>query len=70
MSGVLKIRLMADLIDVDGNVFIDYAGGIGTMNIGHSHPRVLAAIKEQVDKYIHPLPLLLTALCYLSRKVV
>ena len=44
----------SNLIDVDGNVFIDYAGGIGTMNIGHSHPRVLAAIKEQVDKYIHP----------------
>ena len=43
-----------NLIDVDGNVFIDYAGGIGTMNIGHSHPMVLAAIKEQVDKFIHP----------------
>ena len=39
----------SNLIDVDGNVFIDYAGGIGTMNIGHSHPRVLAAIKDQVE---------------------
>ena len=42
------------LTDVDDNVFIDFAGGIGTINIGHSHPMVLAAIKEQVDKFIHP----------------
>ena len=36
----------SNLIDVDGNVFIDYAGGIGTMNVGHSHPRVVVAMKK------------------------
>ena len=44
----------SNLIDVDGNVFIDYAGGIGTMNVGHSHPRVVVAMKKQLEKYIHP----------------
>ena len=44
----------SNLIDVDGNVFIDYAGGIGTMNVGHSHPRVVVAMKKQLGKYIHP----------------
>ncbi|MCD6346493.1 MAG: 4-aminobutyrate--2-oxoglutarate transaminase [Bacteroidales bacterium] len=39
--------------DVDGNVFLDFVGGIGVMNIGHSNPEVIEAIKEQVDKYVH-----------------
>lgn len=40
--------------DVDGNVFLDFAGGIGVQNIGHCDDDVINAIKEQVDKYIHP----------------
>ena len=32
------------LTDVDGNTFIDFAGGIGCLNVGHSHPRVTAAV--------------------------
>ena len=44
----------SSLVDVDGNIFIDYAGGIGTMNVGHSHPRVLEAIKHQIDQFVHP----------------
>ena len=44
----------SNLVDVDGNVFIDYAGGIGTMNVGHSHPRVIEAIEKQIKKFIHP----------------
>ena len=44
----------SNLIDVDGNVFIDYAGGIGTMNVGHSHPKVIKAIEKQIKKFIHP----------------
>jgi len=55
VSGVFIERAEgSNLIDVDGNIFIDYAGGIGTMNVGHSHPMVLAAIKDQVEKFIHP----------------
>ena len=37
------------LEDVDGNIFIDFAGGIGTMNVGHSHPKILERIKNQLD---------------------
>ncbi|MBX5437371.1 MAG: 4-aminobutyrate--2-oxoglutarate transaminase [Alicyclobacillaceae bacterium] len=40
--------------DVDGNRFIDLAGAIGTLNAGHCPPRVVAALKAQLDKYIHP----------------
>ena len=42
------------LKDVDGNVFIDFAGAIGVQNIGHSDEGVVDALKEQLDKYIHP----------------
>lgn len=41
------------ITDVDGNVFIDFAGGVGVMNVGHSHPKVLEAIHEQVDRFVH-----------------
>jgi 4-aminobutyrate aminotransferase/(S)-3-amino-2-methylpropionate transaminase len=44
----------AILTDVDGNVFIDFAAGISVMNVGHSHPRVLAAIQEQLVRLVHP----------------
>src|SRR5216683_2304481 len=39
--------------DVDGNRFIDFAGGIGAMNIGHSRPEVTRAIVEQAEKFTH-----------------
>ncbi|MFZ5817270.1 MAG: 4-aminobutyrate--2-oxoglutarate transaminase [Bacillota bacterium] len=39
--------------DVDGNVFIDLAGGLGCMNVGHSHPRVVKAIQESAAKFTH-----------------
>ena len=41
------------LTDVDGNVFIDFAGGIGSMNVGHMHPKVIAAAEKKLQKYIH-----------------
>lgn len=41
------------LTDVDGNTFIDFAGAIGTLNVGHCPTRVVNAVKEQMDKYIH-----------------
>jgi 4-aminobutyrate aminotransferase/(S)-3-amino-2-methylpropionate transaminase len=43
----------AMLEDVDGNRFIDLAGGIGCMNMGHRAPAVTAAIHEQTDKFLH-----------------
>ncbi|PAQ13732.1 4-aminobutyrate--2-oxoglutarate transaminase [Bacillaceae bacterium SAOS 7] len=42
------------ITDVDGNTFIDFVGAIGTMNVGHCHPKVKEALHKQVDEYIHP----------------
>ncbi|MEW9671413.1 4-aminobutyrate--2-oxoglutarate transaminase [Ammoniphilus sp. 3BR4] len=42
------------LTDVDGNTFLDFAGAIGTLNAGHCPPAVVEALKDQLDKYIHP----------------
>jgi 4-aminobutyrate aminotransferase/(S)-3-amino-2-methylpropionate transaminase len=39
--------------DVDGNQYIDFAGGIGAMNIGHARPEVTRAIAEQAAKFTH-----------------
>jgi 4-aminobutyrate aminotransferase/(S)-3-amino-2-methylpropionate transaminase len=41
------------ITDVDGNSFIDFTGGVGCLNVGHSHPRVIAAISEQAEKFGH-----------------
>ena len=41
------------LRDVEGREFIDFAGGIGVMNIGHCHPKVVAAVQEQAAKLMH-----------------
>jgi len=39
--------------DVDGNTYIDFYAGVGVLNVGARHPKVVAAIKDQVDKYTH-----------------
>ena len=41
------------ITDVDGNRFIDFTGGVGVMNVGHSHPRVVEAIQEQAARFTH-----------------
>jgi 4-aminobutyrate aminotransferase/(S)-3-amino-2-methylpropionate transaminase len=43
----------AVLVDVEGNEYIDFAGGIAVMNVGHSHPKVVQAIKDQAEKLTH-----------------
>jgi 4-aminobutyrate aminotransferase / (S)-3-amino-2-methylpropionate transaminase / 5-aminovalerate transaminase len=43
----------ATLTDVDGNTFLDLAGGVGCLNVGHSHPRVVAAAQEQLGRFGH-----------------
>ncbi len=43
----------AIMTDIEGFEMIDFAGGIGTVNVGHCHPKVVNAIKDQADKYIH-----------------
>src|SRR5438552_9441587 len=41
------------LTDVDGNPFIDFAGGVGCLNVGHAHPRVVEAVQEQAAQFLH-----------------
>lgn len=43
----------AELWDVEGRRFIDFAGGIAVMNSGHGHPKVIAAIEAQLKKFTH-----------------
>src|SRR5512138_366142 len=43
----------AEVWDVDGNRFVDFAAGIAVNSTGHSHPAVVKAIQEQAEKFIH-----------------
>jgi 4-aminobutyrate aminotransferase/(S)-3-amino-2-methylpropionate transaminase len=43
----------ATLTDVDANTFIDFTGGVGCLNVGHAHPRVVDAVQEQAAKFFH-----------------
>lgn len=43
----------AEIWDVEGRRFIDFAGGIAVLNTGHRHPAVIQAVKDQLDKYTH-----------------
>lgn len=43
----------AEIWDADGKRMIDFAGGIGVLNLGHRHPKVVEAVKAQVDKLMH-----------------
>jgi 4-aminobutyrate aminotransferase/(S)-3-amino-2-methylpropionate transaminase len=43
----------ATLTDVDGNTFIDFTGGVGCLNVGHSHPKVVEAAQQQLEKFAH-----------------
>jgi 4-aminobutyrate aminotransferase/(S)-3-amino-2-methylpropionate transaminase len=43
----------ATLTDIDGNTFIDFTGGVGCLNVGHAHPRVVEAVQEQAAKFLH-----------------
>src|SRR5512132_3484331 len=43
----------ATLTDVDGNTFVDFAGGVGCLNVGHAHPHVVQAAQEQLERFSH-----------------
>ena len=43
----------AEVWDVEGKRYIDFAGGIAVLNTGHNHPKVVAAVKAQLDKFHH-----------------
>src|SRR5215203_4774252 len=58
-TGVATPQLVVDraegarILDVDGREYIDFAGGLGCQNTGHGLPTAVAAIHEQVDRYLH-----------------
>ncbi|MBI1392114.1 MAG: 4-aminobutyrate--2-oxoglutarate transaminase [Alphaproteobacteria bacterium] len=53
-SGVYAAKAEnAELWDVEGKRYIDFIGGIGVLNVGHRHPKVVEAIKRQADQFIH-----------------
>ena len=41
------------ITDVDGNSFLDFTGGVGCLNVGHAHPRVVEAVQEQAARFFH-----------------
>src|SRR5881397_461671 len=43
----------ATITDVDDNTFLDFTGGVGCLNVGHSNPRVVAAAQEQLTRFSH-----------------
>jgi 4-aminobutyrate aminotransferase len=43
----------SEVFDVDGNRYLDFAAGVAVASTGHSHPKVVQAIKEQADRFIH-----------------
>src|SRR6266853_6187133 len=50
---VANHALGSELWDTSGRRYIDFVGGIGVMNVGHNHPRVMAAVREQLDRATH-----------------
>ena len=50
---VVETARGATITDVDGNTFIDFTGGVGVLNVGHSHPKVVAAAQEQLERFAH-----------------
>ena len=45
--------LNAEVWDVEGRRYIDFAGGIAVLNVGHRHPKVMAAVRGQLDRLTH-----------------
>jgi len=43
----------AVIVDIEGREYLDFGGGIAVMNVGHSHPKVVQAIKDQAEKFTH-----------------
>lgn len=46
--------------DLDGNIFLDWIGGVGVLNIGYSHPEVIPAVKAQAENYFHAMQNIIT----------
>lgn len=51
---VAKYAKGATVTDIEDNKYIDFAAAIGTLNVGHSHPKIVKHIQEKVENFIHP----------------
>lgn len=51
---VAKYAQGATVTDIEDNKYIDFAAAIGTLNVGHSHPKIVKHIQEKVENFIHP----------------
>lgn len=56
----------AMLEDVDGNLFLDWVGGVGVLNVGYSHPELVSAVQEQAGKYFHAMMNIVTHEGYIA----
>lgn len=56
----------ATITDIEGNSYLDFAGGIGTMNVGHSHPEVIAAAAAQLQLFTHTCAHVMTPPLYID----
>jgi 4-aminobutyrate aminotransferase len=56
----------AELWDVEGRRFIDFAGGIAVMNVGHGHPKVKAALATQLERFTHTCYQVVPYECYVA----
>lgn len=45
--------LNSEIWDIEGNRYIDFAAGIAVVNTGHCHPKVMAAVSEQLGRFTH-----------------
>jgi 4-aminobutyrate aminotransferase/(S)-3-amino-2-methylpropionate transaminase len=50
---VMNCASGAMIEDVDGNIFLDWVGGVGVLNVGHAHPDLIEAVKAQSERYFH-----------------
>ena len=63
---VIKRGEGAMIEDVDGNVFLDWVGGVGVMNIGYSQPEVIEAVQKQAEKFFHSMMNITTSPLYIE----
>lgn len=52
--------------DVDGNIFLDWVGGVGVLNVGYSQPEMIQAVKDQSEKYFHAMMNIMTHENYIT----
>ena len=66
----IERALNAEVWDVEGKRYIDFAGGIAVLNTGHRHPKLVAAIEAQLAKFTHTCYQVLPYESYVDRKSV